>query len=194
MFETAIAKYKRLNELAKQKGIVIFGSGDDWNIPLHELVQAFSLDFNVYNRSVKELTIDHAVEVYDTCVASLVPDLLMLHIGAGDLGRNISNLEEFAKQYCALIRHIRKKNAKCRIVIISLKNYGNNPEIFRINQCLRDIAQSERCEYEDISAKRLWNPKEMQEVISFIYDIGFVRPLKKERSIYDLAKIFFCYE
>lgn len=39
-----IKKYTKLNELAEQGGIVIFGCGEDVNIPVGEVRQAFSVD------------------------------------------------------------------------------------------------------------------------------------------------------
>ena len=63
-----------------------------------------------------------------------------------------------------------------------------------INKLLGEIADSEKCEFEDISTKRVWNVKESSETTSFLYDIGFVRPLNIKRPIYNLVKILFCYE
>jgi len=40
----------------------------------------------------------------------------------------------------------------------------------------------------------VWNPKQTKEVVSFLYSIGFVRPLKQKRPLQDVAKILFCYE
>jgi len=31
-------------------------------------------------------------------------------------------------------------------------------------------------------------------VVSFLYSIGFVRPLKQKRPLQDIAKILFCYD
>jgi hypothetical protein len=38
------------------------------------------------------------------------------------------------------------------------------------------------------------NPKQTKEVVSFLYSIGFVRPLKQKRPVQDMAKILFCYD
>lgn len=194
MSENEIKIYLSLNELAEQNGIVIFGGTADRSIPLCELKQAFELNSKLYNRSISNLSINSASEVYDTCVAPLSPESVLLHIGAVDLDSFTENPSAFDQKYRELIHHIRTSNPKCTIAIISLKNQENSANISEINRHLKYIAESEQCEYGDISAKKVWNPKETKDIVSFIYSTGFVRPLKKNRPIYDLAKIFFCYE
>ena len=51
MRETEMKNYTKLNDLAERGGIVIFGCGEDKNIPTCELRQAFSVEAKVYNRS-----------------------------------------------------------------------------------------------------------------------------------------------
>ena len=46
----------------------------------------------------------------------------------------------------------------------------------------------------DIAEKRVWNPKETKDIVSFVYSTGFIQPLKNRRPIFDLIKILFCYE
>ena len=79
-------------------------------------------------------------------------------------------------------------------MIVSLKNYDNNATVANINKLLCEIANTEKCEFEDISAKREWNVKESSETAYFIYDLGFDRPLNIKRPIYNLVRILFCYE
>ena len=104
------------------------------------------------------------------------------------------NESAFEEAYRDLIGTVREKNKNCRIVIVSLKNYDNNATVTNINKLLCEIANTERCEFEDISAKREWNVKESSETASFIYDLGFDRPLNIKRPIYNLVRILFCYE
>ena len=194
MFEEQIAKYKSLNQLAEADGTVIFGGSSDTNIPLGELKQAFVLNDSIYNRSFSKLSVADAARVYSECVAELCPDTVLLHIGDADVSDFSSNESAFEKGYRALIGTVREKNKNCRIVIVSLKNYDNDATVANINKLLSEIANSEKCEFEDISAKRSWNVKETSETASFIYDIGFVRPLNIKRPIYNLVRILFCYE
>lgn len=186
--------YLALNNLAEPNGIVIFGGTEDKEIPLCELKQAFDLKSNIYNRSFSGLSIYTAEEIYDTCVAPLWPETILLHIGNANVNDFAQNPSEFVQKYRELIQHIKTSDTKCNIAIISLRNYDNDATVAELNRHLKYIAESERCEFGDISAKRVWNPKQTKEVASFLYSTGFVRPLKIKRPIYDLAKILFCYE
>lgn len=194
MFDAQIAKYRSLNQLAEADGTVIFGGSSDTNIPLGELKQAFALNDSIYNRSFSQLSVADAAKVYGECVAELCPDTVLLHIGETDVSDFAGNESEFEENYRTLIGTIREKNKNCRIVIVSLKNYDNDITVAEINKHLGEIADSEKCEFEDISAKREWNVKESSETASFIYDLGFDRPLNIKRPIYNLVRILFCYE
>lgn len=187
-------KYLALNELAEQNGIVIFGGTEDKEIPLCELKQAFDIKSNMYNRSFSDLSIYTAEEIYDACIAPLCPETVLLHIGSANVNDFSQNPSEFDQKYRELIKHLKTSSAKCDIAIIALKNYDNDATVAEINRHLKYIAESEHCEFGDISSKRVWNPKQTKEITSFLYSTGFVRPLKMKRPIYDLVKILFCYE
>lgn len=192
MLEKEAKRYLSLNGLAEQDGIVIFGGRDDLNIPLGELKQAFSIEQNIYNRSIDGLSVTEAVPVYDEYVAPLAPETVLIHIGEADLKLFEEDAAVFDNKYQELIAHIRAEKKTCRIVVVSLRNYDNNPLINELNKHLKYTADSEHCEYGDIASKKVWNPKSTKEAISFVYSIGFVRPLKNKRPIYDLVKILFC--
>ena len=194
MRDLEIKKYKKLNELAQSDGIVIFGEGTDTNIPLCEFRQALGVDEKMYNRSFSELSINDAVNVFDTCISPIAPETVFIHIGESDITAFKGNHSNFDIEYRALIKHIREQNKKCRIAVISIKNTDNNSDVEEMNQHLKYIADSEKCEFEDISAKRVWNTKENREVTSFLYEIGFDHPLHIKRPIYNLVRILFCYE
>lgn len=194
MFKEQTKKYQLLNKLAEANGTVILGGTEDKDIPLCELKQAFELDSKLYNRSVADLSITNALKVYNSCVTSLCPECVLLHIGAADLKLFEEKPSDFDQKYLELVQHIKSSNAKCNIVIISLKNYDENKNISELNKHLKYIAESEQCEFSDISSKRIWNPQQTKDVVSFVYSTGFVRPLGKKRPIYDLVKILFCYE
>ena len=194
MFEAEIAKFKSLNQLAESDGIVIFGGAADVNIPLGELKQAFALSDHIYNRSIAGLSAADAARVYDECVKELCPETVLLHIGEADVPSFDGNEAAFEEGCRALIETIRAKNKRTRIVVVSLKNYENNVVITKLNKSLAYITDSEKCEFEDISAKRVWNAKENREVTSFLYEIGFDHPLNIKRPIYNLVRILFCYE
>lgn len=192
MLEKEIKKYQSLNELAEQGGIIIFGGTEDKEIPLCELKQAFELKSNLYNRSITNLSVDSAVEVYDACIAKLRPESVLLHMGEADLEAFKTNPAAFDQKYRELISHIKSADKKCQVVVISLRNPMEDANIAEMNKHLKVIAESEQCEFGDIAAKRVWNPKETKDVVSFVYSIGFVHPLKNKRPMYDLVKILFC--
>ena len=194
MIKSETKIYNKLNELAETDGIVIFGCKEDKNIPTGELCRAFSVDTNVYNRSFDELSVKDAVEVYEQTVAPLNPETLLIHLGEADIDFFTQNPSEFDNKYRELINTVRKHNKKCRISVISLRNYKNDRNITEMNKHLKYLADSEKCEYGDIASKRVWNPKAEMEAVSFVYSIGFVKPLRNKRPLYDLVKILFCYE
>ena len=194
MKDFEIEKYERLNQIAQSKGIVIFGGSDDTDIPLCELRQAFDIEENMYNRSFHELSIEHAIEAYDSCVAPIFPETVFIHIGKYDIELLHKNPNLFDSKYLELIEHIRAENKTCRIAVVSMKNYYNDPDIAEMNRHLKFIADSEKCEYGDIATRKVWNPQATRDTASFVRNIGFVRPLKSARPIYDLIRILFCCE
>ncbi len=191
MLNTEIEKYKSLNKLAEQNGTVIFGGNTDVDLPLCELKQAFSLNDNFYNRSISGVSVENAADIYTACIAELNPQTVLLHIGEADIELFKSSAAEFEHKFRELIGRIRTDNRECSIAVISLKNYANDDNISQINKNLKYIAESEQCEYCDISAKKVWNPHKTKEVVSFIYTLGL--PLGNKRPLYDLAKILFCF-
>ena len=194
MKDFEIEKYERLNQIAQSKGIVIFGGSDDTDIPLCELRQAFDIEENMYNRSFHELSIEHAIEAYDSCVAPISPETVFIHIGKYDIELLHKNPNLFDSKYLELIEHIRAENKTCRIAVVSMKNYYNDPDIAEMNRHLKFIADSEKCEYGDIATRKVWSPQATRDAASFVSNIGFVRPLKSARPIYDLIRILFCCE
>ena len=192
MLEKEIKKYQTLNKLADTNGIIVFGGTDDKNIPICELKQAFELNSKLYNRSITNLSINTAIKVYDDCITSLKPESILLHIGAADLDFFVKDSSAFEKKYCELIKHIKSSNAKCNIVIISLNNPDEAQNIDEMNKHLKYIAQSEQCEFGDISTKRVWNPLETKNVLSFVASLHFCPSSRPKLPIYDLIKILFC--
>ena len=190
MREQEIKNYKALNKLAEQNGIVIFGEKEDVSIPLCELRQAFGIKENCYNRSFENLTISEAFDIYADCIADLSPETILLHIEDAESFK--FSADKFTNDYRKLISQIKKHNKKCRIGIVSAKNYDNNNDITELNKQLEYIADSEKCEFCDISEKRVWNPQQTKEVVSFLYNIGFMHPLKTKRPLNDLVRFLFC--
>ena len=194
MKEAQMKTYIKLNELAEQDGIVIFGCGEDRNIPAGEIRQAFAVESKIYNRSIDNLSVTEAVSVYEKVIAPLAPETMLIHMGEADIALFSEAPTEFDRRYLELIQIIKAKNKKCRIAVVSLKNYDSDPKITELNKHLKYIADSEKCEYGDISARKVWNPKASMDAAAFVYSAGFVHPLKNKRPLYDLVKMLFCFE
>ena len=192
MRDAEMKHYAKLNELAEQSGIIIFGCTEDKHIPTGEIRQAFAVESKIYNRSFDNLSVTDAVGIYEKVIAPLEPETVLLHIGETDLSMFAENPADFDNKYLELIKVIKAQNKKCRIAVVSLKNYDNDPQIAEMNKHLKYVADSEKCAYGDISARKVWNPKASMDSAAFVYSIGFVRPLPNKRPLYDLVKILFC--
>lgn len=194
MRDLEIKKYRKLNEFAETDGIVIFGEGTDTNIPLCELRQALGVDEKMYNRSFSKLSINDAVSVFDACISPIAPETVFIHIGESDVAAFNENHSDFDTEYRALIKHIREQNKKCRIAVISIKNTDNNSDVEEMNKHLKYIAESEKCEFGDLTVQKVWNPKATMQTTSFIRSMGFVHSLKTPMPLYDLFRVLFCSE
>ncbi|MEE1047780.1 MAG: hypothetical protein U0M60_10190, partial [Clostridia bacterium] len=104
MREAEIKNYVKLNDLAEQGGIVIFGSGSDKNIPTGEIRQAFAVESKIYNRSFENLSVTESVSIYEKVIAPLAPETVLIHIGEADLTNFAGNLTEFDNKYLELIK------------------------------------------------------------------------------------------
>lgn len=193
MIEAEIKSYTKLNALAEQGGIVIFGCGADKDIPTCELRQAFAVESKVYNRSFERISVKDALRVYKETVDALAPETVLLHIGEADMNFFAEYPAEFDNNYRKLVGYIKSQSRNCRIAIVSLRNRSSDPTVEELNKHLKYIAESQLCEYGDIATKKVWNPKAIMDATSFVCSIGFVHPLKNKRSLYDLVKILFCY-
>ena len=182
--ETQIKKYEKLNDFALKNCVVLFGEGVDMDIPASEVAQSLELDYPIYNRSFLELNLENSIELYDSCIKNLKPDTVLLHIGTNDIAFFNENKVAFEQKYISLIEHIKTTDKKCRIVVVSI---GNKI----INQYLRYIADSTKCEFCDLSSIKVWNPQTTKSVTNFVQTIGVGRYCKR-KPIYDILKILFC--
>ena len=190
MYSTEIKKYSFLNEIAERVGTVIFGGSEDAAIPTGELRQAFDLETALYNRSFQNLSVEDAIGLYDSCIQPLCPQTLLLHIGEADLGDFAKNSAAFDAKYRQLIAHIRRQDKKCGIAILSLKNQDGRSDIAEMNRHLKHIAESEQCEFFDISEKMLRNPHAMKQ-ISFLNTTGFTRRLPSRQPVANMVRILY---
>ncbi len=191
MLKREIEKYKKLNIIAESYGTVILGNGDDASLPVCELADSFGIDSKFYNRSAEHLSIAEAISYYDSVIKPLNPERIILHLGFSDIEFFKDYTQAFDDEYRKLIEHIRGDNPKINIGIVSLCNPDSNEVIKELNSHLRMIAQSQRLEFEDIGTPRVWNPIETKNAMSFACALGLSKKVSRNKSLYDLAKIFF---
>lgn len=190
MYTTEIKKYSFLNDIAERVGTVIFGGSEDAAIPAGELRQAFDMETALYNRSFRNLSVEDGIHLYNSCIQPLQPQTLLLHIGEADLGDFAKDSAAFDEKYRQLISHIRRQDGNCTIAIISLKNREGRSDIAEMNRHLNHIADSEQCEFFDISERTLQNPYAMKQ-ISFMNTTGFARRLPSRQPVANTVKILY---
>ena len=192
--DTEIKGYMALNEInTTAGGVVILGGTQDRQLPTAELKEAFHLEMNVYNRSLTELTVADAIEVFDRSAAALEPDYVLLHLGRADLARFSVDAAGFERDYRALIAHIRAVCGKgTAIAVVSLDNPNHSAMVAEMDRRLKLIAESERVEFCDVRSMS-WKPAATREVMDFVSEVGFMMPLRIKRPVYDVARVFFAY-
>ncbi len=188
-----INQYHTLNEITTGNGIVIFGGTDDRAIPANELKQAFGIEEAIFNRSLTGLKICDAKVAFDVCISELIPESILIHIGAEDLDTFTENTAVFDSEYASLIFHIRDYAPKCRIGIVTVDNPHENETIRTMNEHLSCIARSGKCDYCDIN-NMMWAPAEQQRLNSFIINTGFESPLNIKRPLFSIARMLFRYQ
>ncbi len=192
MFEKEIRKYAVLNTLASHGATVILGGDCDVSIPLSELRDAFDLGGTVYNRSVAGLSVMNAAAWFDAAVAPLTPNRVLLHIGDNDFDLLERDAAAFDQAMRGLIGHIRGAVKGCNVAIIAHRDPTGDKRLAEMNRHLAVIAETEKCEFGDIARPRVWNPRETRTVMDFARAMGLRTP--KQKPLYDLAKVLFCYE
>ena len=185
--------YQDLNKLAKKNAVVLFGSTMDWLIPVSELAQSFELNFKLYNRSFKDLSIKDAAAAFENAIKPICPGSLIIHIGENDLNLFKNNQTEFDTLYTNLIGTIKKSLPKARIGLVSLYNNCDSQIISEMNRHIKAVADSERCEFINIDNAKIWNPELSRQVISFVYNLGFENRAPIKKPLCETAKILYSY-
>lgn len=184
-----ITRYKSLNSLSSEGAVVLFGETDDKDIPVTEISESLELKEKVYNRSISNLYISAAPEVYDAVIAPIHPSTVLIHIGSNDVDFYGRFPGRFDHDYRTLIQHIKTTNKNCRVGVVAVRNEENNENLDRMNQQLKFIAESENCEFCNITAETKWSPAAVKAAYDYYYSTGFAGNAKK--PVYDLAKMFF---
>ncbi len=179
-YENEMALYEKLNQNAEKGAIVLFGGTTDKSIPSNELLNAFGIEENFYNRSFSELSVKDAITLYDKCIKELKPSSIIIHIGEDE-----TELLDFSSNLSNLISYIRKDNKKCKITVVSLKN-NILSIVNELNTAIKNVADSVRCEFENISTGKVWNPENSKQVKSFISSMGLRHKTQNRDVIHSL--------
>jgi len=79
--------------------VVLFGSTSAARLPLNELIQDYSIDCTVYNRSVEGLQIADAENYIQPCIVPLMPKTILLHFGEEELREGVQSVEKIIESY-----------------------------------------------------------------------------------------------
>ena len=181
--------FKELNGLAKKNQVILLGGSLDKEIPVTELGQAFSFNFELYNRSAQALSIKEAKDYFEENVSALKPEGIILHLGDNDISAFQNDSNAFDKNYLDLINAIKACNKKCRIALVSVNNPKADKMTASLNAHIKAIAASEKCEFINLDNAKLWNPKANLAASSFARNMG----LSVRKPLSDVAEILYSY-
>ena len=151
-----ITAYRTWNQVAETAGIVLFGSTSAARLPLNELIQDYSVNCTVYNRSVEELQITDAEAYIQPCIVPLMPKTILLHFG---------------ESYRWLLYQLHTAVPKSRLVLISVNRQFPNADAY--NYALRALAGEYGCQYAEAPNGKVDMEYELrffQTLRTFFYD------------------------
>ena len=119
---------KKLNDLTLPGEIVVFGSTYMSNFPIYELINRYTLENAVYNRSIKGLTIAEAAELLDDCIFNVRPSKLFISLGEEDTS-NPNAISE----YSLLVSKTSEKLPNCTLYLICLSEDSEFAKNFNAN-------------------------------------------------------------
>lgn len=174
---------------SEKNAVIVFGGSLDNSIPVKTLADAFDFNFQILNKSISDLSIKNAKDVFSSYVQPLHPEGILIHIGEKDLNLFRTNSAEFDSAYLQLIEAVKSANSKCRIALISLYNENADQTIAEMNRHIKAIADSEKCDFVNVDNARLWNPAASKAAIRFAQNMG----LNVRKPLRDVAEILYSY-
>lgn len=181
--------FKELNGLSKKNQVVLLGGTMDKEIPVTELAQAFSFNFELYNRSATALSVKEAKAYFEENVSDLKPEGVILHLGDNDISAFQNNAEAFDKNYLSLLAAIKAANKKCRVALVNVNNPKNDKIVAALNSHIKALAASEKCVYVNLENAKLWNPKANLAASAFARNMG----VSVRKPLNDVAEILYSY-
>ncbi|MCR4579152.1 MAG: hypothetical protein K5681_02275 [Treponema sp.] len=180
---------KPVKAVEKKNAVILMGGSLDKEIPVSNLAKDFSFNFDIYNKSVDNLSLAYAKTYFEKNLAPLAPEGILLHLGENDLLSFKKDASEFDMAYLNLIESVKSCNKNCRIALVSLDNTSADKNIALMNAHIKAIADSEKVSFVSIDNAKLWNPEATKAASSFAYDMG----LKIRKPLRDVAEILYSY-
>lgn len=140
--------YRELNSITEAGGVVLFGSNTFAALPLGELTQAFRITEPIYNRSIKDIRIEHIESYLKVCLYDLNPRKIFVNMGDVDILDENVDIDSFISKYEWLLYMIHTKT-QASIYIVPI--VSDSPAAYKINERLRALAAQTGCKYIDVS-------------------------------------------
>ncbi len=166
-----ITAYRTWNRVAETAGIVLFGSTSAARLPLNELIQDYSVDCTVYNRSVEGLQITDAEAYIQPCIVPLMPKTILLHFGEEELKEGKHSVDEIIESYQWLLYQLHTAVPESRLILISVNRQFPNADAY--NHALRALAREYGCQYAEAPNGKVDMEYELrffQTLRTFFYD------------------------
>lgn len=135
-----------LNAMAKNAGIVCFGSSTFAKMNMLELAMDCGLNVPLYNRSIEGLTLEDSAEVLERVIIPLQPSKIFVNFGEED---SVEDVQEFVARYEWLLLNIHRTCKNCRIYIVSVRS--DKSFAGPLNKGLAELSKSTGCRFVDIS-------------------------------------------
>jgi len=166
-----ILTYRTWNRVAETAGVVLFGSTSAARLPLNELIQDYSIDCTVYNRSVEGLQIADAENYIQPCIVPLMPKTILLHFGEEELREGVQSVEKIIESYRWLLYQLHTAVPESHLVLISVNRQFPNADAY--NRAVRALSKEYGCQYEEAPNGKLDTEYELrffQMLRTFFYD------------------------
>lgn len=146
MMQEKLHEFIALNAMAKNAGIVCFGSSTFAKINMLELAMDCGFNVPLYNRSIEGLTLEDSAEVLQRVIIPLQPSKIFVNFGEED---SVEDVQEFVARYEWLLLNIHRTCKNCRIYIVSVRS--DKSFASALNKSLSELSQSTGCRFVDIS-------------------------------------------
>lgn len=143
-----IRKYTDMNKIAHSDGVVFFGSDCFCKMNMNELANSFNMSETLYNRSVKDLTVQDMEEYVQPCIIDLDPKRVFIEIGNTSINDSGLSVDELVAKYEWLLYTIHIQS-KTKIYLVFSGNKGEH--VKEVCKRLKALSDENGCEFIDIT-------------------------------------------